>query len=512
VSGITGRNLRGWALRALLSAALVFAFAPWASAPVTAGQNDRTLCLRHTHTVQEGCFTFKKNGVYDQAALRQMNVFLADWRTKDVTKMDPALFDLIWTIYQEVRGRNPVNIVSSYRTPKTNAMLRARSSAVAENSQHMLGKAMDIFIPGVDLYTLRAAAMRHQFGGVGYYPTSGSPFVHVDTGSVRAWPRMTTAQLKKVFPDGKTLHLPLDGRPISDKGRAYAQAQWNKCHMVPCTGAPAIEAGLPEIVVASLDAPQRTVSTVGVNAIFPAKRPAFLDEVDAPAPRVAPVPARMSDALRLATRGSLTGEVAATALDAFDALEQGAGTPKPRDLMSPDEDVLTAYAPEMVPDEGARRALEILIARETTAATPKPEPTVASLDPAEIRTGAGGTNGLDVFNKMFDLTWTAVTSAGARPTIATALTGSNAIPQIEGLAGRKVQLIAPEIDHIYDMFGAPEPLSSIRYAELYEPEGYLDRAAELGPYASRIVLESNLVAPEPYNRFVRRAPELVATR
>ncbi len=79
---------------------------------------------------------------------------------------------------------------------------------------------MDIFIPGVNLTKLRATAMRHQVGGVGYYPTSGSPFVHVDTGSVRAWPRMTRAQLKKVFPDGRTLHLPTDGKPLSDDGRA----------------------------------------------------------------------------------------------------------------------------------------------------------------------------------------------------------------------------------------------------------------------------------------------------
>ena len=120
---------------------------------------------------------------YDQAVLRQLNIFLADWRTKEPTKMDPALFDLIWAVYQEVGASQPVNIVSSYRSPKTNAMLRAKSSGVAENSQHIQGKAMDIFIPGIELSTLRDTAMRHQVGGVGYYPTSGSPFVHVDTGS-----------------------------------------------------------------------------------------------------------------------------------------------------------------------------------------------------------------------------------------------------------------------------------------------------------------------------------------
>jgi uncharacterized protein YcbK (DUF882 family) len=94
--------------------------------------------------------------------------------------MDPALFDLLWQVAQDVGAREPYSIVSSYREPKTNAMLRAKSSGVAENSQHMTGKAMDVYIKGVKLSTLRAAAMRYQVGGVGYYPTSGSPFVHLD--------------------------------------------------------------------------------------------------------------------------------------------------------------------------------------------------------------------------------------------------------------------------------------------------------------------------------------------
>src|SRR5690606_5968703 len=106
----------------------------------------------------------------------------------------------------------------AYRAPETNAMLRRTSSGVAENSKHMAGQAMDFFIPGIPLNKLRAVAMRKQVGGVGYYPTSGSPFVHLDTGNVRAWPRMTKAQLQEIFPDGKTLHLPPSGRPLSQQG------------------------------------------------------------------------------------------------------------------------------------------------------------------------------------------------------------------------------------------------------------------------------------------------------
>ncbi|MEA5549356.1 DUF882 domain-containing protein, partial [Limnoraphis robusta CCNP1324] len=136
---------------------------------------DRTLYLHHTHTGQTGKFTFKRNGKYDQGALRDLNTFLADWRTKDQTKMDPALFDLLWVVYQDVGARNPISIVSSYRAPKTNAMLRAKSSGVAENSQHTRGKAIDFFIPGVKLATLREAVMRHQVGGIGYNMAQPAP-------------------------------------------------------------------------------------------------------------------------------------------------------------------------------------------------------------------------------------------------------------------------------------------------------------------------------------------------
>ncbi len=206
------------------------------AAPVTAGSDARTLWLYHTHTHEEAHFTYWHDGQYDQTVLDQMNVFLADWRNHVQTHMDPHLFDLLWEVYQEVHATQPYNIVSAYRTPETNAYLRSRSSLVAEHSQHMLGHAMDVFIPGVDLETLRETALKHQVGGVGYYPTSGSPFVHMDTGSVRAWPRLTRNQLLTVFPDGRTLHVPVDGTPLSTNGMLYAQNEWNKCHMVPCAG------------------------------------------------------------------------------------------------------------------------------------------------------------------------------------------------------------------------------------------------------------------------------------
>jgi hypothetical protein len=104
-------------------------------------------------------------------------------------------------------------------------MLRRRSSAVAQFSQHTLGKAMDFFIPGAPLEELRDAGLRLQRGGVGYYPASGSPFVHLDVGSVRHWPRMSHDQLARVFPNGRTVHVPSDGHPLSGYALALADIE-----------------------------------------------------------------------------------------------------------------------------------------------------------------------------------------------------------------------------------------------------------------------------------------------
>ncbi len=138
--------------------------------------------------------------------------------------MDPRLLDLVWEVYDRSGAKDYIHIVSAYRSPATNNMLRGRSrtTGVAKNSQHMLGKAMDFYIPGVKLTTLRTLAMQAQVGGVGYYPTSGSPFVHLDVGNVRAWPRMTRQELARIFPNGKTMHLPSNGAPLPGYETAVA--------------------------------------------------------------------------------------------------------------------------------------------------------------------------------------------------------------------------------------------------------------------------------------------------
>jgi uncharacterized protein YcbK (DUF882 family) len=191
----------------------------------TALNETRTLSFHHVHSGEDLTVTFKRNGRYDEEALKKLNHHLRDWRSQDVTTMDRRLFDILWEVYRDVDGKQPINIISAYRAPQTNAMLRRRSSGVARHSLHTRGHAIDFFIPGVSLSEIRAAGLRLQRGGVGFYPSSGSPFVHLDTGSVRHWPRMSHDQLVALFPNGRTVHIPADGNPLKGYDLAAADIE-----------------------------------------------------------------------------------------------------------------------------------------------------------------------------------------------------------------------------------------------------------------------------------------------
>lgn len=181
---------------------------------------DRTLHLYFTHTKETIKVTYKRNGRYVDSALKKLNHFLRDWRQDKAVRMDPELFDILWEVHRLTNASGPIHIVSAYRSPKTNAALRSRSRNVAKTSQHMRGKAIDFYIPGVDMRKVREVGLKMQRGGVGWYPSSASKFVHLDTGSVRHWPRMSRQQLARLFPDGKTVHVPTDGKPMP----RYAEA------------------------------------------------------------------------------------------------------------------------------------------------------------------------------------------------------------------------------------------------------------------------------------------------
>ncbi len=190
-----------------------------------ANGDTRTISLHHIHTDENITITYKRDGRYDEEALKKLDWFVRDWRKQEQIHMDPRLFDLVWEVSREVAGDKTIDVVCGYRSPSTNAMLRRRSNGVAQFSQHTLGKAMDFYIPGASLAELRIAGLRMQRGGVGYYPTSGSPFVHMDVGNVRHWPRMSHDELARVFPNGRTVHIPSDGRPLSGYALALADIE-----------------------------------------------------------------------------------------------------------------------------------------------------------------------------------------------------------------------------------------------------------------------------------------------
>jgi len=192
--------------------------------PSQAGGETRSLKIYYVHTGEKAVITYKRNGKFDPDGLEKLNRILRDWRKNQPTKMNPRLFDLIWEAYRESGSHEFIYVICGFRSPGTNEMLRTRSAhtGVAKKSQHMLGNAMDFYLPDVKLSKLREIGMKLQVGGVGYYPTSGSPFVHMDVGGVRAWPRMDRQDLVRLFPNGKTMHIPADGRPLPGYQEAVA--------------------------------------------------------------------------------------------------------------------------------------------------------------------------------------------------------------------------------------------------------------------------------------------------
>jgi len=153
----------------------------------TAFADTRDLAFYHTHTGKSLHVVYLKDGAYQPDALAQVEDFLKDFRNGDRHPIDPALLDILYEIKTKTGSQAPFEVISAYRSPQTNEMLRNRSSSsgVAEKSMHLQGQAIDVRLRDVKLDQLREVALHLQRGGVGFYRDSN--FVHVDTGRVRRW-------------------------------------------------------------------------------------------------------------------------------------------------------------------------------------------------------------------------------------------------------------------------------------------------------------------------------------
>jgi len=148
-------------------------------------RRQRDLAFYHTHTRKSLSIIYAANGEYVAPALDRINEFLADFRTGGIKRIDPNLLDLIYDIREYLGSDGTYEVISAYRSPETNAMLRSTRSGVAKKSQHLLGNAIDVRLSDVKTSALRDAALAMKRGGVGYY--KDSDFVHVDVGRVRRW-------------------------------------------------------------------------------------------------------------------------------------------------------------------------------------------------------------------------------------------------------------------------------------------------------------------------------------
>jgi uncharacterized protein YcbK (DUF882 family) len=324
LAGLTAlRNFAGLSASASRAALAVAALGTWLAPNSTesaiANGDTRTVTFSNQHTNESGSFTYMINGVYDQATLDKLNWFMRDWRLNEPTKMDPHLFDIIWEVYRESGSREPIDVLSGYRSPQTNAMLHRRSRQVAEHSQHMEGRAVDAHFVDVGTARIRDIAMRMQEGGVGFYPTGSTPWVHIDSGSVRYWPRMSRDALARLFPDGKTVFIPADGQPMPgyDQARAEIEARGGEIQTASSGGGlfawlfgargggadDAEESGGQESVVAGRSGgrgggspspgPAVQIAEAGPEAVAKAKRnlPTGPTYASAPEPAAAPAPA-----------------------------------------------------------------------------------------------------------------------------------------------------------------------------------------------------------------------------
>jgi uncharacterized protein YcbK (DUF882 family) len=321
----------------------------------------RTISFHHIHTDEDLTITYKVNGQYDEEALKKIDYELRDWRRNEVIHMDPHLIDLLWEVRRDVGAKEPIWVVCGYRSPETNAMLRQRSSGVAKFSQHTLGKATDFYIPGVPLEQLRAVGLYLQRGGVGFYPTSGSPFVHLDTGNVRHWPSIAADQMPRLMAEGRDLAAVAEAADVGNRPRPVAVANVSTARStVPAR---------PDAPGAAANALAAAPAERTAAARAPAAKPKAPARIELASAESRPVQLRPGQATGLLTSPALSAnEIINQRDDYWRGLQGPDAAPAPQpapvstpvrrppaSVPTPEPEATGATAPWPVPDHGELR-------------------------------------------------------------------------------------------------------------------------------------------------------------
>lgn len=189
VADMTRRSFISFGSKAALGTMLVPAVASPVMAAVFSNgkvsRGARRVSFRNQHTGEIFSGVYRVGDKYLPDAFDRINVVLRDFRSDEVFPIDPRVIDIIHTVHEMTGSSEPYEVLSGYRCPKTNAMLREASGGVAKNSLHMTGQAIDLRMPGFSTARIRDLARTLKAGGVGYY--AKSDFVHMDSGDIRHW-------------------------------------------------------------------------------------------------------------------------------------------------------------------------------------------------------------------------------------------------------------------------------------------------------------------------------------
>src|SRR5262245_40963561 len=355
-----------------------------ATAALTASSaKDRTISLYNIHSKETLVIQYMKAGKHVPEAMEKINWMLRDWRKDETTRMDPDLVDLMWEIHNELGSAEPIHIISGYRSKGTNEMLRRTVGGQASQSRHILGQAADIHFPDVPIKRLRYSALIRERGGVGYYPTSAIPFVHIDTDRVRAWPRLPRNELALLFPNGRTQHLPEDGDPISmdDVKRARASnaelvaqiAEFHQLRTQPKTAVQVASLGpsLPQLL-----SPPKLIERPAALGTRPSDMErAKLAELSAEPPRLLPEPKPVSRKAPAAGGGAPTAWTGGLRVAAADPAQDAKAMQRLREAVPVARDTHFVPAPaydEEHPEELSYRPFPIAPLLTLTASADDP--------------------------------------------------------------------------------------------------------------------------------------------